>query len=164
MFNPASRITPTEPEKELRFTRSRQAAGFAAVGGLAMAGLIVAAVNHWQAAATGLTPTIAWWWMIPLAVVAAAGFWAAAFLTVHAYLLLTPLGIEIFPFWRPATNFRIIHWSEIKRLQIDEAPPHLTIDLKGGGGVVLSLAPLTHRSRTLLRRALEGRTQGPDAS
>jgi len=159
MFNPSSRITPREPEKELRFTRSRQAAGFAALGGFALAGLIVLALNQWQAAASGLEPAIAWWWLVPLAAVAALGLWAAAFLSVHAYLLLTPLGIEIFPFWRPAANFRIIHWSEIATLRIDHRPPQLTIDHKNGGGVVLSLAPMTKRSRTLLAHALQGRTQ-----
>lgn len=163
MLNPASRISPTSPEKELRFTRSHQANGFAVVAAVALAATVTLGINQWQASADGMAPWVAWWWMVPLALVATACIWAAVFLTVHAYILLTPLGIEVFPFWRPTKNFRIIHWSEIAGIRVNDPDNHVTIDLGTGGGAVISLAPITQRSRQLLVRALTGRTMRGNA-
>ena len=50
--------------------------------------------------------------MVPLALAAVVARVAVG-LTRHAYLILTPLGIEIFPFFRPAEGMRLVMWQEV---------------------------------------------------
>lgn len=140
--------------KELRFTRSRQAVTFVIAGVvfLCLAGGLLAlwswGVNN---------PLSLWWALLPL--IAAWGcLRLAARLTRHAYLLLSPIGIEIFPFIRPAQNMQLFSWGEIQHAGVSDDGRLLTLTLAGyeDAKVIISLDPIKERTRPLLKKAVEG--------
>ncbi len=145
------------PEKELRFTRSGQAVIF----WLLSAVCVVAAVTLW---ATGLyrhvNPSLPHplWGLAPLAPALLSG-WLATHLTRHAYLILTPLGIEIFPFFRPSRGMHLVTWQEVAVAEVDDARGMLTLHFnpEKTSGIHLSLKPVRPELRQLLVRALVGR-------
>ncbi|MES2441070.1 MAG: hypothetical protein V4584_18550 [Verrucomicrobiota bacterium] len=145
------------PEKELRFTRSGQASLFwvgAAV--LAMVGITMLATAVYR----DINPEIPHpaWALVPLA---SAIFLArtAISMTRHAYLILTPLGIEIFPFFRPAHGMRLVTWQEVDHAEVDGKTSRLTLHHDAGktSGIHLSLTPIRADRRTLLAKAVIGR-------
>ena len=99
-----------------------------------------------------------WWALVALSF---AGFMAytAANLTRHAYLILTPLGIEIFPFFRPSLGMRLILWQEVSHAEVDEKLTRLTLhhDAEKTSGIHVSLAPIRMDRRSLLAKAVIGR-------
>jgi len=97
-----------EPEKELRFTRAGQAPLFYIIAALTVAaaiGLLILSTQKWGMDAP---PLQSWWWLgIPDLLI---GFWFFRLgmrCSQHAYLILTPLGIEIFPFF----NVGVRSWN-----------------------------------------------------
>ncbi|MCB1100705.1 MAG: hypothetical protein KDN22_34405 [Verrucomicrobiae bacterium] len=145
------------PEKELRFTRARQACTFVVIGII----FFCAALALFMLALPGFTgkqrPLVSSYWfaMIPLPLCAAA-FWMAMRLTRHAYIILTPLGIEIFPFFRPEKNMQLLYWSEIEEAKISSDLRLLTVSHSGGSKAFVSLDPLRKNRLPLLKRAVEG--------
>lgn len=162
---PTSRKRVLNPEKELRFTRSRQAMGFALLAAMCVgAAVTILTIVLYTASVNIESPINPLWSILPLTLAIPCG-WAALYLASHAYILLTPLGIEIFPLWRPATNLRILYWAEIGNITIDDIHQLLVIDFKeGGGGVVLTLNPIRKSTRVLLRLAIEGRARTSPSS
>jgi len=145
------------PDKELRFTRSGQASSFwvgaavlAAVGVTLLATSICRDVNP-------RLPHPAWA-MLPLALAVITARLALG-LTRHAYLILTPLGIEIFPFFRPAEGMRLVLWQEVNHVEVDKKATLLTLHHDAGktSGIHLSLTPVRADRRTLLAKAVLGR-------
>ncbi len=145
------------PDKELRFTRSGQAALFwmgAAV--FAGVGITLLATAIYRDTNPEL-PHPAWallpWGLAVTMVRVAIG------LTRHAYLILTPLGIEIFPFFRPAEGMRLVLWQEISEVEVDATATRLTLHHDSGktSGIHLSLTPIRADRRTLLAKAVIGR-------
>ncbi|MEY3895866.1 MAG: hypothetical protein RLZZ214_1386, partial [Verrucomicrobiota bacterium] len=122
--------TIQSPEKELRFTRSGQAALFwvgAAV--LAATGITMLATAIYR----DINPQLPHpaWALLPLALAAVMARVAVG-LTCHAYLILTPLGIEIFPFFRPAESMRLVMWQEVDHAEVDEKNTRLTLHHDAG--------------------------------
>jgi len=145
------------PEKELRFTRSGQAGVFwVAAAVLTAAGITLLATAIYR----DINPQLPHpaWALLPLAF-AAATAGVAAGLTRHAYLILTPLGIEIFPFYRPAQGMRLVLWQEIDHAEIDPRNTRLTLHHDRGktSGIHLSLTPIRADRRALLAKAVVGR-------
>lgn len=145
------------PEKELRFTRSGQAAGFwLAAATLAAAALTLAATSYYR----DINPYLPHpaWALAPLAASIAATRLAWR-LTCHAYLILTPIGIEIFPFLRPSAGMNLVVWQEIESMEADSAGKRLTLHHNAGktSGIHLSLRPIRSDRRALLLKAVEGR-------
>ena len=143
-----------KPFKELRFTRSRQAVTFVVAGVLFIslaAGLLLL---WWQRVDH---PPSLWWTLIPLCF-SWISFRIAAHLTRHAYLLLSPIGIEIFPFFRPSENMQLFSWSEIRDAGVSDDGRLLTLTLAGyeDAKVFVSLDPVKPAARPLLRKAIEG--------
>ena len=149
------------PEKELRFTRSGQAPLFwvtsAVLTSVALALLACALYRE----ATPTLPHPAWA-LLPLTLAYAAAHTALR-LTRHAYLILTPLGIEIFPFFRPSRGMRLVYWQEIDEAVLDPALTLLTLhhNPEKTSGIHLSLAPIRHDRRHLLATAITGRVSKP---
>ncbi len=142
------------PFQELRFTRSRQALGFW-LGGLFL--LLLAAalaiLSWWQLDA----PPPEWLAFLPLTLGAAA-LTLAVRLTRHAYLLLSPVGVEIFPFWKPIDHFQLLPWSTIAAADFSPDGRWLSFTLANyeDAKVILTLDPIPWPARTLLRTAVEG--------
>ena len=148
-----------EPHKELRFSRSGQAVGFF-VAGAVFCGVAVTLI------ATGVyrpenpeLPHPAW--AVPCLVLAVCSFILASRLTKHAYLILTPIGLEIFPFFRPAKGMQMVFWQEISAAEIDERGKWLTLHFNNERteGIHLSLSPVRKKLRNLLAKAVRGRVK-----
>jgi len=149
------------PEKELRFTRSGQAVLFW------IAAAVLAAVSVTMVATAiyrDINPELPHpaWALVPLAF-AAFMVHTATRLTRHAYLILTPLGIEIFPFFRPADGMRLVTWQEVDHAEVNENATRLTLhhNAEKSSGIHLSLTPIRADRRTLLAKAVIGRLSPP---
>ncbi len=153
----AAAMPVREPAKELRFTRSRQAVVFwIAAAVLAVAAVVLAASGFCRNINPEL-PHPAW------AVLPAAAVWPLARLAVrctrHAYLILTPLGIEIFPLLRPAHGMNLVTWHEIHSVEHQSTRARLILHFnpEKTAGIVLSLAPVRRDRRDWLAHAVEHR-------
>lgn len=138
--------------KELRFTRARQAVPiwlFAAM-------CLIAAVTLGACAWFGSVPV----WLVPLPLLPAAlAIRLAVHMVRHAYIILSPVGIEIFPVFRAEKRMIVVMWQEIERIEAEEGSNWLRIEYPGenAGGVVLSLSPIPLKLRPLLLKAVRGR-------
>jgi hypothetical protein len=145
------------PEKELRFTRSGQAVGFwilSAVLTAAAVTLLATAIYR------DMNPHIPHpaWALVPVGL-AAVVIRLAFSLTKHAYLILTPLGIEIFPFFRPAQGMQLVTWQEVTSAEVNEKFTQLSLhhNTEKTSGIRLSLRPIRADRRSLLAKAVIGR-------
>jgi hypothetical protein len=149
------------PEKELRFTRSGQATFFwLAAAMLIGLGVTLLATAYYRDI-NPLVPRPAWA-LIPLT--AAAGLIRLTLnLTRHAYLILTPIGIEIFPFFRPAQGMQLVMWQELHHAEVSSNFCRLTLhrDAQETSGIHLSLRPISRERRALLAKAVLGRLSPP---
>lgn len=150
----------SEPHKELRFTRAGQAVGFCVAGAIC-AGVAVTLL------ATGyyrdINPAVSHpAWAAPFAVAAAGFFALARHLAKHAYLILTPIGLEVFPFFRPSKGMQVVMWQEIDAAEIDSKESRLTLHFNAErtAGMHLSLRPVRRKTRSLLAKAVLGRVSG----
>ena len=157
-------VTIQAPEKELRVTRSGQATLFwisAAV--LFTVGITMLATSIYR----DINPQLPHpaWAFVPLGM-ALFMVRVAVGLTRHAYLILTPLGIEIFPFFRAAAGMRLVLWQEVNHAEVDENLTRLTLhhNSEKSSGIHLSLTPIRADRRTLLAKAVIGRVSPPDSN
>ncbi len=145
---------------ELRFTRSGQAVTFVILGIVAFSAAIGLTLLGWRWPWRGwpepLLPSP--WWGVAVLPLAIAAFWFAARLTRTPYLVFTPVGLEIYPFFRPAQHSQLVTWSEVAVLEHDDRREQLTVHFRGqeNAGVVLTLAPLSRKSQALLARTVAG--------
>jgi hypothetical protein len=145
------------PEKELRFTRSGQASIFWVVSAI----LITISITLLTTSIyRDINPEIPHpvWAIIPL-LLALILVKLAIRLTRHAYLILTPLGIEIFPFFRPTKSMQLVTWQEVTTAEVNEKLTRLTLhyDAEKSSGIHFSLAPIRSDRRSLLVKAVIGR-------
>lgn len=154
----------TAPEKELRFTRSGQAVWFWLAGLLLVAFAMVIFISSMGRLTEPSRLHVAWA-AVPL-LLAWGTTRLAVRLTRHAYLILTPLGIEIFPFWRPADGMRMIAWGEVDAVDCDSSMRRLTLHFNAErtSGVHFSLRPIRVDLRPLLVEALIRRVNAPGES
>ncbi len=145
------------PEKELRFTRSGQATVFWLVAAVLAATAITLMVTSIYRDINPRLPHPAWA-LLPLTV---SGLCVrlAINLTRHAYLILTPIGIEIFPFFRPSQTMHMVLWQEVNHAEVNHKCTRLTLhhDSEKTSGIHLSLGPIRADRRTLLAKAVLGR-------
>ncbi len=149
------------PEKELRFTRSEQAVVFwMAAAVLVACGVTILATAYYR----DINPRVPHgaWAVVPFAF-AGLMVQTAVRLTKHAYLILTPLGIEIFPFFRPSAGMRLVTWQEIQGAEVDGDLKRLILhhNPEKTSGIHLSLEPIRKERRTLLAKAVIGRVSPP---
>ena len=143
-----------EPHKELRFTRAGQAQGFIIAAAVSFAFALIIAVTWFMG-----HPDFHWWMpLIPL-IIAALLTRLAARSARHAYLILTPLGIEIFPLIKPEKNLNLVYWTQLDDAEFDEELTTLKLHYneEKTAGAILSLKPILTKKRPLLKKALEGR-------
>jgi hypothetical protein len=151
---PPGPLPTTEPHKELRFTRGAQGALFLVIAAVTAGLAILLACLSWLPDA----PLVPRWSMVPPFVLAVLFLRIGLRCLRHAYLIFTPLGIEIFPFFRPADNLRVIHWTEIAGAEVNPATRKLILhyDEDRTSGVVASLRPIPEKQRRLLKATVEG--------
>ena len=141
------------PEKEIRFTRSGQARLFAILGAISLG----AAFTFIAPALYGHDSPVHALWTIPPLLIAGGLFWLAFHCGRHAFMILSPVGIELFPLIRPTQNYRLWSWAEFHHAEIKAKRLYLHHDELKQSGAVISLAPLTASSLALFTRAIEGR-------
>lgn len=147
----------SDPHKELRFTRSGQAPVFCVAGAVLVGiGVTLLATGIYREINRELPHPA---WAFPCFLLAAVAFWTARHLTRHAYLILTPLGLEIFPFFRPAKGMQMVLWQEVAAAEVDEEQKWITLHFNAGrtAGMHLSLGPIRRKLRGLLTKAVLGR-------
>lgn len=144
-----------EPQKELRFTRSGQAVGFCVAGAVMFGIAVTLAATGYYRAINPAVPHPAW--AVPFGAGAFGFFALARHLTKHAYLILTPLGLEVFPFFRPAQGMQMVMWQEIAEAEVVETRLTLHFNEEKTAGMHLSLRPVGRKSRSLLAKAVLGR-------
>lgn len=144
-----------EPQKELRFTRAGQAVGFwIAAAVCIMAALVFfLLIPHREDNPSLPHPA---WGFVPLgiAVLLVRVAWRCS---KHAYILLSPIGVEVFPFFRPEAGMQVIPWAQITGAEIDDARLTLHFSAEKTAGIHLSLAPVAKDRRELLAKAIRGR-------
>lgn len=150
-------MSVAEPQKELRFTRAAQALPFWLAGAALIAAALILVVASFYRADNPALPHPAWA-ALPL-VLAWASLRVAHRCTRHAYLILTPLGIEIFPFLRPERNLQLVYWGQVADAEFTDRRMTLHFNEEQSAGVHLSLVPIPRARRDLLRRAIEGRLE-----
>lgn len=144
-----------ESEKELRFTRSGQAVVFWITAAVCAAACVILVSVSFSRHENPRLPHPAWA-LLPLCVSFAVARLAYR-LTRHAYLILTPLGVEVFPFFRPASGMQSVFWSEIHAVDADDNRLTLHFNAEKSAGIHLSLRPVEAKRRELLVRAVRGR-------
>ena len=151
-----------EPEKELRFTRSRQAVTFVGAGliSLCIVGFIWFQIYFKSLENNqNLTLIVPILLSISLIIITGIFFWVAVHCTRHALIILSPLGLELFPFWFPVKNFRMLYWSEINDAKINKEMNLLSIDCNNGSKIFISIKPIPTNIRSYLKTAIERRMQ-----
>ena len=144
-----------QAHKELRFTRAGQATGFwLAAAMLVMTALVFALVSPYRAEHTELPHPA--WGLVPLGIAALMVRFAIR-CTRHAYLILSPIGVEIFPLFRPETGMQLIAWAQIDSAEIDAGRLTLHYNSEKTAGLHLSLRPIARPQRDLLTKAIQGR-------
>ena len=145
------------PEKELRFTRSGQAAMFWIVAAVAFA---VAMTLLLTSIYRDVNPEVPHpvWAVLPL-IISWLCVRLALRMTKHAYLILTPMGIEIFPLFKAESSMQMVMWSEIDGAETDASLTRLTLhhNAEKTSGIHLSLRPIRKDRRALLAKAISGR-------
>jgi hypothetical protein len=151
---------PSRPAQELRFTRSGQAVLFWVLAAVLAAVAVTLAATSIYRDSNPQLPHPAWA-LVPLSLAVLAAR-LAAHLTRHAYLILTPLGIEIFPFFRPAAGMRLVVWQEVAAAEVNPAATLLTLhhDAAKTAGIHLSLKPIRADRRSFAAQAVIGRIGG----
>lgn len=138
-------------QKEVRFTRNLQGAQFTVVGGLlALLGLLpLFALMRvlWRTGHILFSQHAAWMVCLPLGL---ALFYFGSQMLRHAYIVFTPLGLELYPFFKPKTNMQLLFWSEIEALSLSEDKRALEIALPNERKIFVSLSPMREESRLLL--------------
>ncbi len=143
-----------EPHKELRFTRAAQAQTFwvigAILGALGLLLLVTWFMGH---------PAFRFWMPVPAFTLAIIFIRFALKLTRHAYVILTPLGVEIFPLRKPETNIHLLYWTELQEAEFNEDLTLMKLhrDKAKTSGVILSLKPILQDQRRFLKKAIEAR-------
>lgn len=148
-----------EPEKELRFTRAAQAPVFFFLSAVALAACIAVFILSTQDWGMGGPPLEGWWWLCLPGLLGCYGLVRLGLrCTRHAYIILSPLGVEIFPFFRAAKNLQVIYWSQVADAEITPDTKNLVLHFteEKKSGVVASLKPIPEVRRHLLEEAVLG--------
>ena len=149
-----------ESKKELRFTRSAQAPLFYIIAAVAVAVAIAILILSTQKWDMSPPPLQQWWWLIVPDLL--IGFWFFRLglrCSQHAYLILSPLGVEIFPFFSAQKNLRVIYWTEIVEAELTKSKLIMHFSDQKNSGVIVSLRPILQAQQELLRKAIDGRME-----
>lgn len=156
-----------EPEKELRFTRAAQAPIFFALSAVVFAATVAVFILSTQDWGMDDPPLKSWWWLCLPGLLGCYAFIRLGLrCTRHAYIILSPLGVEIFPFFKAAKNLQIIYWSQIADAEFSPDAKNLVLHFteEKKSGVIASLKPIPAARRHLLEEAVLGVLEKRDGS
>ena len=153
--------------KEIRFTRNAQAAHFfiAALFFLCVGtGLYIAS---WDFLYDSKEPLLqrSWYGLLTVPFIGIS-IAVGIHLAKHAYVIFSPVGIELFPFFFPGKNMQVLYWSEVRHVELspDQRMMEVTLSSPDERKVFVATAPLDIPSRILLARTItrirEQRTKG----
>ena len=146
-----------EPEKELRFTRARQAPLFYGLSVLAFAASMAVFILSTQDWGMGDPLLKGWWWIcLPGLLLCYAMLRLGLRCTLHAYIILSPLGVEIFPFFKAKENLQVIYWTQVADAEVKEGQLFLHFTEEKKSGVIACLMPIPEERRVLLEKAVLG--------
>lgn len=157
----------TAPEKEIRFTRAAQGRLFLVIVALLINiswGLWVLSVYQ-PAERPPVLSGHGWWALAPWPLIVV--FFRLAIRCIrHAYLIFTPLGIEIFPLFRPEKTMMLVMWQEVALCEMDAKGKKLLLHYnhEKTSGIIVSLAPILASHRVLLRHAVNNIAEKRQAS
>lgn len=144
------------PEKEIRFTRARQAQPWLISGALALFSVLLWLTAVLLPVPYGAPELIQYWYFIlPLVALACVCYKLAIHCIKHAYLIFTPLGVEIFPFRKPEKNLNVIYWQEIDSIEIRDSNLYIHFNKEKTAGSVVSLKPIKKTRLTYLNQLVE---------
>lgn len=159
-----------EPQKELRFTRNRMAQFFGVMSMVSLLGVILVAYVvirlYFRDHEIPSKPSP---WLGPaFGILAIVSLRMTILCARHAYILLTPLGIEILPLYNPGKRMRAVFWPELKAADVKSGKLMLALDTEPSENIQLSLFPLSKKQQSMLIYAIQGtlkkREEKPDAS
>ncbi len=139
--------------RELRFTRNRLGAFLLAAGMI----LGMAAV-FFQIAGFPLAvsmPAPVWLMQTALIIPALLCLYVGRRCLRYAAIILTPLGIELMPFFRPRKTMRWYVWQQIQSARL--RGNRLILSIRGNSAVSISLFCMTPLNRAMLCHALDQR-------
>lgn len=146
-------------EKEIRFTRNAQAVHFfgAALFFLCVGvTLYLVSLDVWTVSQEPLLDSH-WWGLIALPFIIGSAA-AGVHLAKHAYMIFSPIGIELFPFFFPSKNMEVLYWSEVAEVGFTDDDKLLEVTMVGEPErkVFIATAPLNQASQALLQRTVMG--------
>ncbi len=146
-------------QKEIRFTRNAQAAHFFLLSlGCLCPGLTLCllSLNVWSVS-TGPVLENGWYALVPAPFVILFAL-AGVHLAKHAYIIFSPVGIELFPFFFPSKHMQVLYWSEVAGIDLapDERLLEITLAGEPESKVFVTAAPLSRHSRSLLVKTVAG--------
>lgn len=148
----------TEPEKEIRFTRAAQASLFFFLSIISVMIGIGTLFNEFINWGPQHPDFKAYWWLSLLAIIPAALFLRIGIHCIrHAFIILTPMGIEIFPFWKPQKNLQLVFWSDINHAEFTGHIMKLHFNKEETAGIITTLKPIGKLNYPLLEKAINGR-------
>ncbi len=149
-----------EPGKELRFTRAGQAVWVCLLGAVMVGVGVTLVATGMYRDVNPLVPHALWG--VPFFVLGVGCFLLARHLTRHAYLILSPMGLEVFPFFRPASGMQLVMWQEVVAAEVDEREVWLTLHFneERTAGIHLTMRPIRKKVRCLLAKAVLERVSG----
>ena len=147
---------------EVRFTRARQAVVWWL---LAVFFLLVPMLGTLMAilpSPWGAESLRSYWWLLPFFLGISYGCGRLAVRCVRrAYLIFSPVGVEIFPFYDPANHLEVVQWSQIDHAEVKKSVLILHFDAAQTCGKVISLAPISRARRALVAKLMEERSERP---
>ncbi|MGB1130040.1 MAG: hypothetical protein ACPG4K_08315 [Haloferula sp.] len=146
-----------EPHKELRFTRAAQAVPFWILAAISAASAILLISISFHRADNPALPSP--FWVILPAIICWAAIRVALHCTCKAYIILSPLGVEIFPLLKPIEGMQMVPWGQIDSVEIGDYLVTLHFDDEQSAGVHLTLSPIPKPQRPLLAKALTERVK-----
>ena len=149
-----------QKQKELRFTRSAQGS----LLGILTAGFLCSALlgSAWAfrlRTESGELGLLSWLAIVTPIASASTSLYLSQWFTQRTYLLLSAVGIEVFPLRKPEENLEVFPWHEIQSAEVLNHPKALHLQLESKKEYRIPLTPLSPDAHQLLRTAIQGRLQ-----
>ena len=150
----------TDSSKEVRFTRARQAIVWLILASCGCVGILALVLCQFLPAPFSMRVGLFFWVLLCMQLV-------FVFLTVkvalrclrHAYLIFSPVGVEIFPWKKPEKNLDVVLWGQIDHMEMRNQQLYIHFNAEQTAGKVISLKPIFPKQHYLIERIINERTK-----